>query len=234
MERFAKFFWEFKFKTSYFYFLGVLAVFAAQDVIADGNVTLDSMTIHQTHEWFGKKPTIYFRCKGEEKVFLPDVKEKYHLYTFIGEESFQPLTVLEGQRCKRCGLYEEDHVLRDDVFDEWEFCPASFTPAPEGRYVHVKENEFNASFLCSKCHDSNSDSSSTLPSEAHNHQSAKGKVSGITVLLIFFGVLLISAVGTVAYILWRKKLREEQHARFIRMFEDDEDFDAEFGFKSEL
>lgn len=36
------------------------------------------------------------------------------------------------------------------MFDEWELCPSDFT-APDGRYIHFKENEFNASFLCSDC-----------------------------------------------------------------------------------
>lgn len=63
---------------------------------------------------------------------------------------FQPLTNFSGKKCKRCGFYEEDKILYDDVFDEWELCPSDFT-APDGRYIHFKENEFNASFLCSDC-----------------------------------------------------------------------------------
>jgi len=63
---------------------------------------------------------------------------------------FQPLTNFFGKKCKRCGVYEEDKILYDDVFDEWELCPSDFT-TPDGRYIHFKEKEFNASFLCPDC-----------------------------------------------------------------------------------
>jgi len=63
---------------------------------------------------------------------------------------FQPLTNFSGKKCKRCGFYEQDKILYDDVFDEWELCPSDFT-APDGRYIHFKEKEFNATFLCSDC-----------------------------------------------------------------------------------
>lgn len=52
-------------------------------------VTLDSIEIFKTHEVFGFKPTVYFRCKGENMTTLPDVKEKNNLYNFKGEESWQ-------------------------------------------------------------------------------------------------------------------------------------------------
>ncbi|MCO5557624.1 hypothetical protein L7F22_011190, partial [Adiantum nelumboides] len=65
-----------------------------------------------------------------------------------------PLTVLEGAKCKRCGLYEEDQIKHDDVFDEWELCPIHFSTEPEGRYTHVKDKEFNITFICSHCHPS--------------------------------------------------------------------------------
>lgn len=58
-------------------------------VVADGNVTVKSLTIFNTHEWFGQKPTVYFQCRGEDKVYLPDIKEKDQLYSFVGLESWQ-------------------------------------------------------------------------------------------------------------------------------------------------
>lgn len=63
-------------------------------VVADGNVTLESLTIFNTHEWFGQKPEVYFRCQGEDVVGLPDVKEKDHLYGFVGQESWQVYSIL--------------------------------------------------------------------------------------------------------------------------------------------
>ncbi|ERM95628.1 hypothetical protein AMTR_s00023p00168220 [Amborella trichopoda] len=40
--------------------------------------------------------------------------------------------------------------LSDDTFDEWELCPDEFK-GPEGRYIHFKDKEFNATFLCPEC-----------------------------------------------------------------------------------
>ena len=60
--------------------------------VGDGNVTLQSLTIFNTHEWFGQKPEVYFRCQGESRVDLPDVKEKDQVYGFLGQESWQVLS----------------------------------------------------------------------------------------------------------------------------------------------
>jgi hypothetical protein len=42
----------------------VFALFTG--VVADGNVILESLTIFTMHEWFGRKPDVYFRCQGKE------------------------------------------------------------------------------------------------------------------------------------------------------------------------
>lgn len=59
----------------------------------------------------------------------------------------QPLTELPEKKCKRCGVYKLD-ILKDDVFDEWEFCPADFV---NGNYDHFEAKEFNATFRCPSC-----------------------------------------------------------------------------------
>lgn len=63
---------------------------------------------------------------------------------------FQPLTNIIDKKCKRCGFYEHDAVLSDDVFEEWEFCASDFTRS-DGKYVRYKDKEFNATFLCLEC-----------------------------------------------------------------------------------
>lgn len=62
----------------------------------------------------------------------------------------QPLTEITDKKCKRCGFYEKDSIKSDDVFDEWELCLSDFT-APSGKYIHFKNKEFNATFLCPEC-----------------------------------------------------------------------------------
>jgi hypothetical protein len=61
---------------------------------------------------------------------------------------WQPLTELPENKCKRCGLYEEDTIFKDDVFDEWEMCSIDFK---DGKYSRFKEGQFNATFLCPNC-----------------------------------------------------------------------------------
>jgi hypothetical protein len=130
--------------------VALFLLLSAAGVVADGDVRLASLVLYRTHEWFGQ-PTVYFHCLGEQKVYLPDVIQKDFVYYFIGQESWQPLTFLEGAKCKRCGFYEEDKLKYDDRFDEWELCPTEFTLEPDGRYIHFNKDEFNATFVCPGC-----------------------------------------------------------------------------------
>lgn len=197
-------------------------------VLGSGNVILDSLTIFRTHEWFGK-PLVYFRCKGENKVYLPDVVMKDHQYKFIGEESWQPLTSLESSKCKRCGLYEEDQIKHDDVFDEWELCPINFSSEPEGQYNHFKDKEFNITFVCSHCHPSDA-KPAVEPASSEQNDDTK-KYSALAIVLVCFGMVTFIALLYVGYLRWQKKKREEQQARFMKLFEDDEDLEAELGLR---
>lgn len=61
-------------------------------LISAAVVTLDSIEIFKTHEWIPTKPKVYFQCKGEREIILPDVKNKHVLYSFRGEESWQVIS----------------------------------------------------------------------------------------------------------------------------------------------
>ncbi|XP_055812348.1 uncharacterized protein LOC129882185 isoform X3 [Solanum dulcamara] len=165
------------------------------ELITAAVVTLDSIEIYNTHEFLGSAPEVYFQCKGENRtIYLPDVKKKHELYTFKGEESWQPLTELEEKRCKRCGIYEKDSFIKpDDIFDEWEFCASDFT-RPDGKYIHFKEKEFNATFLCPDC----------VPLE--------GVLGAVT-----------------AYQYWQKRKKQQDQARFLKLFEESDDIEDELG-----
>ncbi|KAL3684509.1 hypothetical protein R1sor_002531 [Riccia sorocarpa] len=206
----------------------VLLLMFVSEVVADGNVTLESITIFKTHEWFGRKPTVYFQCHGEGKVYLPDVLEKGFSYRFLGQESWQPLTTLPGAKCKRCGIYEKDTTKADDTFYEWELCPKAFSPV-DGRYELFQEGEFNATFTCSDCVPQSIGGDAMNVDEEEEEGEDKGVV---TVLLILFVILVVLVgLGVVAYSKWRQNQRAEQQARFMKMFEDDHDLDAELGLK---
>jgi hypothetical protein len=181
------------------------------------------MEIFNTHEWFNVEPTVYFSCKGENMIELPDIKKASVVYTFKGEESWQPLTEFTGTKCKRCGLYEKDRVKSDDVFDEWEFCPSDFDA--DGKYVKVKEKEFNATFLCAHCVHTSESNSHPVPS----HHEGKG-LHVFLVILISVAVSALMIFGAVlGYKYWQKKKREHDQAWFLQLFDDGDDIEDELG-----
>ncbi|KAL9429166.1 hypothetical protein AB3S75_031052 [Citrus x aurantiifolia] len=183
-------------------------------------VTLDSIKIHKTHEWLDNKPTVYFKCQGENKKILPDVKEKNTTYVFKGEESWQPLTEFLGTKCKRCGLYEEDTFNSDDVFDEWEFCPGDFADN-DGKYIRKTKKEFDATFLCPKCKSGRT--------ESDTHVGRKGMHVAIIVLISLLASIVTAIVLVAAYKYWQKKKRQQDQARFLKLFEDGDEIEDELG-----
>ncbi|KAE8099485.1 hypothetical protein FH972_017465 [Carpinus fangiana] len=182
------------------------------------------MEIFKTHEFFHEKPTVYFMCKGENKTMLPDVKEVHVLYSFKGEESWQPLTEFSNKKCKRCGFYEEDMFKSDDIFEEWEFCPSDFS-IPDGKYIRIKDKEFNATFLCPECVPFANASSSS--SDSHD----RGKGMHVAVIILISAVVsTVSILGVVgAYKYWQRRKREHDQARFLKLFEDGDDIEDELG-----
>ncbi|XP_027352609.1 uncharacterized protein LOC113863281 [Abrus precatorius] len=191
-------------------------------LILSADVTLSSIEIFTTHEWLRATPTVYFLCIGGNKTLLPDVKKKHVFYAFKGEESWQPLTNFTGKKCKRCGFYEEDKILSDDVFDEWELCPSDFV-GPDGRYVHFKEKEFNASFLCPECL---SFSAGSISAPAGNHVKKRTNVAVVILLsILVLTILVLVMVGAYKY--WQKKKREQDQARFLKLFEEGDDIEDE-------
>ncbi|CAA7046259.1 unnamed protein product [Microthlaspi erraticum] len=192
-------------------------------------VTLDSIRIFTTHDWFSIKPTVYFQCKGENKTVFPDVKNTNVSYSFKGEESWQPLTKLEGTKCKRCGIYEQD-PLTHDTFDEWELCPSDFTA--EGTYTHGREKEFNATFLCHGC--SQVGPGSNKESGTEKEEERRGMRPAIVVLIVVL-VLGVAAAGlVVGYKYWRKKKRQQEQARFLKLFEDGDEMEDELELQNTL
>lgn len=193
---------------------------------SSGVVTLKSLQIFQTHEWLNHEPTLHFQCQGENKTMLPDVKKPNFPYTFKGAESWQPLTELVDNKCKRCGFYEEDMLSSDDVFDEWELCPDDFR-APDGKYTRLTEKEFNATFMCPQC--ISLEGGSVRSSRSKDGHSDNGMNVGLAILISVL-VSIVSLVGAVAaYRYWQKKKREHDQARFLKLFEEGDDVEDELG-----
>lgn len=112
----------------------------------------------------------------------------------------------------------------DDVFDEWELCPSDFE---QGKYTHFKDKEFNATFLCSDCimpHELDETNNTTNPS---NEDKGKG-LHWAVVTIIVITVATVFIFGLVgAYKYWQNRRRQQEQARFLRLFEDGDDIEDE-------
>lgn len=161
-------------------------------------------------------------------TLLPDIETINTLYSFKGEESWQPLTVLPDDKCKRCGLYEKENFKPDDVFDEWELCPDDFV---DGIYHHFKENEFNATFSCPV--NKTSETGGSDLSNAEDKSKSRSKHVSVTLVLISLVVSAVVVLAVVAgFKYWQKWKREKDQARFLKIFEEGDDIEDELGLES--
>ncbi|XP_057973528.1 uncharacterized protein LOC131161636 [Malania oleifera] len=75
------------------------------------------------------------------------------------------------------------------------------------------------------------DPSSTKDSKnAVNHDSSSSTV-GLRVLIIGLGLVAVVAFSVFLFKIWQKKKREEQHARLLKLFEDDDELEVELGIR---
>lgn len=207
--------------------VSIIFIFCLPELLLSAVVTLDFIEIYTTHEWLSSTPTVYFQCSGEKKTVLPDVKKTHTAYHFMGEESFQPLTDFSSKKCKRCGFYEKDRIKFDDVFDEWEFCPSDFTP-PDGRYMHTKDKEFNATFLCDDC--IKKGNVANIDTDSNHHKEGHGMQWYIVIILVSIVASILIIMGLfVAYKYWLKRKRQQEQARFLKLFEDTDDIEDDLG-----
>ncbi|KAJ1703779.1 hypothetical protein LUZ63_003558 [Rhynchospora breviuscula] len=66
--------------------------------------------------------------------------------------------------------------------------------------------------------------------ETPTPSSSKSK-TGQTVLFILLGIGCAAAVGFSLFKYWQKKKREEQHARLLKLFEEDDELEVELGLR---
>ncbi|KAL8149830.1 hypothetical protein AgCh_006735 [Apium graveolens] len=195
-----------------------------REVVSTATVTLKSIEIFTTHEFIGSDPTVYFNCKGEEKIILPDLRKAQVEYAYKGQESWQPLTEFPNKKCKRCGFYAKHTIKSDDVFGEWEFCPSEFTRS-DGKYIYSVDKEVNATFICEECvpHPQKADPAPKSENEGNGmHWAIVALISIIVSILVFVGL-------AAAYKYWQKKKRQKDQARFLKLFEDGDDIEDELG-----
>ncbi|CAJ1978216.1 unnamed protein product [Sphenostylis stenocarpa] len=63
-----------------------------------------------------------------------------------------------------------------------------------------------------------------------NHHASRSSV-GLKIIIICLGVLTVIAFCVFLFKLWQRKKREEQHARLLKLFEDDDELEVELGMR---
>ncbi|XP_043721391.1 uncharacterized protein LOC122668891 [Telopea speciosissima] len=66
--------------------------------------------------------------------------------------------------------------------------------------------------------------------KAEGHSSSSGS-TGLRVVIICLGIVAVVAFSVFLFKLWQKKKREEQHARLLRLFEEDDELELELGLR---
>lgn len=54
---------------------------------------------------------------------------------------------------------------------------------------------------------------------------------GLKIIIIFLGMATVIAFCVFLFKLWQRKKREEQHARLLKLFEDDDELEVELGMR---
>ncbi|KAB1210900.1 hypothetical protein CJ030_MR6G019696 [Morella rubra] len=74
------------------------------------------------------------------------------------------------------------------------------------------------------------DPSSTKENNAASHGGSSGSV-GVKVLILCLGLVAVVGFGLLLFKIWQKKKKEEQHARLLKLFEDDDELEVELGIR---
>ncbi|PKA54649.1 hypothetical protein AXF42_Ash000484 [Apostasia shenzhenica] len=75
------------------------------------------------------------------------------------------------------------------------------------------------------------DPSKTSKDSGTDHPSKSTGKTGGEVLLICLGLAAALAFAFLMFRLWQKKKREEQHARLLKLFEEDDELELELGLR---
>ncbi|XP_011095983.1 uncharacterized protein LOC105175289 [Sesamum indicum] len=78
--------------------------------------------------------------------------------------------------------------------------------------------------------DNLSTSSSSNENKAASKKSSRSS-TGLEILIICLGLLAVGAFSVFLFKLWQRKKREEQHARLLKLFEQDDELEVELGIR---
>ncbi|PQQ13489.1 uncharacterized protein Pyn_16670 [Prunus yedoensis var. nudiflora] len=76
---------------------------------------------------------------------------------------------------------------------------------------------------------SDDSSSSKNDKKAETHSTSSH--TGSTLTIIFLGLVVVSLFSFFLFKLWQKKKREEQYARLLKLFEEDDELELELGLR---
>ncbi|XP_010475806.1 PREDICTED: uncharacterized protein LOC104755163 [Camelina sativa] len=71
------------------------------------------------------------------------------------------------------------------------------------------------------------DTKAGVKTESHSSSSK----TGTKVILVLFGFVAVAAFSFFLYKLWQKKKRDEQYARLLKLFEEDDELEVELGLR---
>eukprot|EP00252_Welwitschia_mirabilis_P026083 TRINITY_DN8375_c0_g1_i3.p1 TRINITY_DN8375_c0_g1~~TRINITY_DN8375_c0_g1_i3.p1 ORF type:complete len:100 (-),score=11.61 TRINITY_DN8375_c0_g1_i3:345-644(-) len=71
------------------------------------------------------------------------------------------------------------------------------------------------------------------PKHSNSHAYTK-RNSGLNILIICLAIIAIIGIATLLYKMWQKRKREEQYARLLKLFEEDDELEAEMGLRDEF
>ncbi|KAK9929825.1 hypothetical protein M0R45_026903 [Rubus argutus] len=75
-------------------------------------------------------------------------------------------------------------------------------------------------------------SDSALANDPKNEKKASsGGSVALKVVIVLLGVAAVVGFAVFLFRIWQKKKREEQHARLLKLFEDDDELEVELGIR---
>lgn len=75
------------------------------------------------------------------------------------------------------------------------------------------------------------DSSSTSDDKNAAPKKSSGGSTWLQVVLVCLGLVAVGAFSVFLFKLWQRKKREEQHARLLKLFEQDDELEVELGLR---
>ncbi|KAK9069639.1 hypothetical protein SSX86_011543 [Deinandra increscens subsp. villosa] len=76
-----------------------------------------------------------------------------------------------------------------------------------------------------------SDDSKSQKEKKTDAHSSSSSMSGSTILILCLAVATVVGLSYFLFRLWQKKKREEQYARLLKLFEEDDELELELGLR---